>query len=463
MKIPYLSGILTLMDIRLDSRCETAGIFPSGRMIIGTKFFDSLITMELAFILAHEALHLVLKSNDRSGTFTDRYLVNVAHDLIINDILCQEFSEWAESDSDKNNIRPPQGGLFWADYMDEYNEQSKDWKPVNKYSLEELVHDLMQFRENIPKKMWRVPKEEKILLPPSLGLGDLIAQAQKKTQNIPEPQEESDRPKLIDLLYPGNTDVYSEELEEKLFSEEGPRAIQNARQRMTETVNRSFTEKIVFDHLKSLSSSRKKGRGSEAGNASANIDLLRGMYRTPWECALQRWFDTTAPGQRSWARPSRRGAFRTDVVLPGRTREARILHIILDTSGSMMEDLQKALGAIERFCQDNNVEQVHLLQCDVGITSDEIVEIGQLEQYEIKGFGGSDMSPAMLRLADDPEVEAVIVLTDGYVDYPEESMPYHLLWCLVETDPNNVEFNYGTVVPIDVNTTTSWRELYETY
>ena len=33
-------------------------------------------------------------------------------------------------------------------------------------------------------------------------------------------------------------------------------------------------------------------------------------------------------------------------------------------------------------------------------------------------IGGSDLSPAMLALADDPRVTAAVVVTDGDIDYP---------------------------------------------
>jgi len=50
-------------------------------------------------------------------------------------------------------------------------------------------------------------------------------------------------------------------------------------------------------------------------------------------------------------------------------------------------------------------------------------------------------------LAEDPEVDAVLVLTDGYISYPAEEPPYAVLWGLVDgyssfTPP------YGTVVHV---------------
>jgi hypothetical protein len=46
-----------------------------------------------------------------------------------------------------------------------------------------------------------------------------------------------------------------------------------------------------------------------------------------------------------------------------------------------------------------------------------------LSTFTIAGFGGNDMSPGLLRLAEDPEVEVAMVITDGCVDYPAEPVP----------------------------------------
>jgi predicted metal-dependent peptidase len=54
----------------------------------------------------------------------------------------------------------------------------------------------------------------------------------------------------------------------------------------------------------------------------------------------------------------------------------------------------------------------------------------ELARHEITGYGGSDLSSAMHYLADDPNVQAVVVLTDGDILYPDQEMPYEVLWVL---------------------------------
>jgi predicted metal-dependent peptidase len=90
---------------------------------------------------------------------------------------------------------------------------------------------------------------------------------------------------------------------------------------------------------------------------------------------------------------------------------------------------------------------VHLLQCDTGVSRDDTVAPGELATYEIAGFGGSDMSPALNHLARDTEVEAALVLTDGYIDYPQETQPYQVLWVILGSSvPDCFTPLYGDVI-----------------
>ena len=100
----------------------------------------------------------------------------------------------------------------------------------------------------------------------------------------------------------------------------------------------------------------------------------------------------------------------------------------------MSDDIAHALGSIMSFGRGANIETVRIVQCDTAVTSDEIVMIDDLATYRVSGFGGSDMTPAMLHLANDPET-VVVVITDGEIGYPAESMPYFVLWVVYAVIP----------------------------
>jgi predicted metal-dependent peptidase len=189
-----------------------------------------------------------------------------------------------------------------------------------------------------------------------------------------------------------------------------------------------------------------RGRGTEAGGTRQVVDALRGIYATPWQMALQTWLEGVVPGERTFVRPSRRGADRGDVVLPGRKRHSWMLNVVLDTSGSMSDEIPRALGAIADFCDAAAVDDIRLIQCDTEVTSDEVLTPSALAAYQVGGYGGSDLTPAMLALAEDARVTAAIVITDGDIVYPAGPMPYAVLWVLPPHSVGGFAPPYGRVV-----------------
>jgi predicted metal-dependent peptidase len=380
LTFPYLAGLVRTIDARLDRRVATMGIFASGRLVVNPEFLRGLSAPDVVFLLTHELYHLMLRTHQRSEG-TDPYDFNVAHDYIINDILRDELQ-----------VRTiPAGGL--------------DWPGARLLSAERILAEMQRDPFLRPPRCWGNRR----------GLGSLFDPLGFDSHGFDpngQPQP-GDGP-------PG--DVLDADLEREWFPETSRQQQAERARQVEEQAGRAMSLRALIDAM--------QARGQGAGGHSETVAALRGLYRPPWELALQRWLETVAPGERSYARPSRRGADRTDVVLPGRKREGWTLHIVLDTSGSMVRDIPPALGAIADFCEAAGVERVHLVQCDTAVGSDEVLTPQEVSEWRVTGYGGSDLGPALLRLAEDPEVSAAVVLTDGDIEYPQEGVPYSVLWVL---------------------------------
>jgi predicted metal-dependent peptidase len=388
---PHLAGLAAIITVEIDTRVSTAGIFASGRLVVNPEWFVKLSAPDAAFVAAHELMHLALRSHDRTSGSEPR-LFNIAHDYIINHMLSEEMG-----------MKVPAGGLVW---------------PLSSVppAAEKIVEWLRQNPEMQPRSAYDSPG-------PSTSLGDALTRSGLLS---PRSQETHD-----------DWDVLSEERERALYPD------------LTAAEQRRRQANVVEQAARTAGLERLiQSVASPASGASAVSDelvrALRTAYGPPWEVALQRWLEAVAPGPRSWQRASRRGSDRQDVVLPGRRREGWTLHIILDTSGSMAETLPRVLGAIAAYCDQTNIETVHLLQCDADVTADDWVTPNQLEAYRISGYGGSDLSPAFHRLAKDPEVEAVVAITDGAIIFPDDPPPYAVLWVL--TEPSDFAPQYGQIL-----------------
>lgn len=406
-ELPHLAGLANAVRIYVDGRIPTAAISATGRLLVNPRWFSETTLREATFIAAHELLHLCLQSHER-GIGTDGELFNWAHDYIINDILVEEMGQ-----------EVPKGGLKYPGAREQ--------------SAEQIVTMLRRGKLPGPRKVPRDPMtialEEAGLLPPT---------------NRAQPA--------------GTGDVLDAETERRLFPDADPVEEEHRRQRIRELAAKSVSLRQLQGRLEAMPVAEGVVEKPPEGDVVEMTEALRSFYRPPWEVVLQQWMEAVAPGPRSYVRPSRRGADRTDVVLPGRKREGWTLHIILDTSGSMVDELPRLLGWIASFCEAVNVGMVHLLQCDVRVTVDEFVTPEELFHYRIAGHGGSDMSPALLRLADDREVEAALVLTDGFISYPAETMPYRLLWVLSGSDMDHLFAPpYGHVLRIPTPSGPSFR------
>lgn len=387
--LPHLAGLAAAVRVNLDERVPTMGVFASGRMIANPGFVAKLKDNELQFVLAHELLHLALRTHDRAKG-SGRIEFNYAHDYIINDILRAELGF----------THVPAGGL--------------DMPGAREKSAEEIVLEMRKKAEQQPTKS-RVWQGEQTTLRRLL---------------------ENNRPGQSGDSEAG--DVLDEARERQLFPDDAGGQAARAKA-MEELAARSLAL------AKAMQAMRGRGGAGDA-RGDAMVSALRGFYRTPWEMALQKWMESVAPGERTFARPSRRTHVQSDIVLPGRQRHSWMLNVVLDTSGSMTDEIPRALGAIADFCEALAVDDIRLLQCDTDVAQDEILSPAQLAEYKVSGFGGSDLTPAMLALAGDPRVTAAAVITDGDTLIPELAPPYAVLWILPANGNPNFRPSYGQII-----------------
>jgi predicted metal-dependent peptidase len=414
LNMPWLSPLVYAVQIVVDERVSVAAVSESGRVLVNPEVFSEIPLRDATYIMAHELLHLALDTFSRKTSFDDHETVNIAHDYIINDLLQSELG-----------MEPPLGGLRLYG--------------ASQWSLEKVVSWMKGDGRREQRVCW-IANMRTFENSSSGGLGILGVALRDAGLDGGQPNKDKRRNELTGS-FNANLDVIFRAQEQEMFpGSDGNNAACN-------TVIHAAAQQSVA--LKQAADLVGIGKGTEPGNESNFIQALRSNVQPPWQRALQRWIEAAAPGQRTYSRPSRRGADRQDCVLPGRNREGWTLHIVLDTSGSMAGELSKCLGAIADFCEASGVSEVHILQCDTTVTVDEWISVEELDRYEISGYGGSDMSPAMLHLAADNEVTSMVVITDGCIDFPQDPLEVDVLWVI--TNYSNFAPEYGTIVRMDLS------------
>jgi predicted metal-dependent peptidase len=403
MMVPHLAGLARLVRIVASERTRTASIFTSGRLVVNPSWFLSLGKPERIFIAAHELMHLALRTQDRRGE-ADPLLFNIAHDYIINDMLRTALG-----------MEVPAEGL--------------DWPGAASLSAEMIYAELRsrQLRgEGLPREAWSRSTY------PFMGtLGEAMSDAGLGSSGT-------------SINLPPMMDALDDDIERQWFPQDQQEDAKRRKELDAET-NRAVALGVWRDRAQAALDPALSATAA-AGNVL--VDALESRLRPPWELAMQRWLEDAAPGARSFARPSRRQGERSDLVLAGRKREGWTLNLVLDTSGSMTSELARVLGIIKGFCESAGIATVRILQCDDALQADTMVSIDRLGQFQILGGSNSDLSPALFKLARDPEVEAVIAITDGAIDYPAEPLPYNVLWAITGNVPSGFRPSYGWVLQI---------------
>jgi len=287
---PHLTGLAAAVRVAVDDSVPTMGVFASGRLVANSRFTARLSNDDLVFVLAHELLHLALRTHDRA-VGSGRLEFNYAHDYIINDMLRHALGLGVI----------PAGGL--------------DMAGARERSAEEIVLEMRRNQSNSSRsRVWegQIVSIEQVLNSARQGqAGDM-------------------------------GDVLDADRERAMFPDDVADQMERAR-----AIRDLAAKGMALGKALGL----MKGRGTEAGGSQRQVRALRGIYRTPWQVALQRWLEGVSPGERTFTRASRRGADRADLVLPGRQRYSMMLHVVLDTSGSMSDEIPYALGAIADLCR----------------------------------------------------------------------------------------------------------------
>jgi putative metallopeptidase-like protein len=292
LALPHLTGLARAVRVVEDPRVGTLGVFRSGRLLVNPAWFLTLDRPAARFAVAHELLHLALRTHERA-VGSDLALFNLAHDAIINDMLVEALGGL------------PAAGGFWL-------------SGARHRAAEEVVAELRRDVTDYPGicDSWRAVLRDPGS-PTETALGAALRAA-----GLVSPPSPSAAPS--DLEH-----VLSDELEARWFPRDDSAQLDGAR----EALRAAGAAAVRLESLTTGFEQTFRAAGMESDDEEADIvrvEAIPTLEPPPWEAALQRWLDAAGPGPRSYARPSRRGADRSDIVLVGRRREERRLHVVLE-------------------------------------------------------------------------------------------------------------------------------------
>src|SRR5262249_13828011 len=232
---PHFAGLVRSVRITLDERVPTLGVFASGRLVVNPQFVRPLKEDELLFVLAHEVLHLALRTHDRA-VGSDALKFNYAHDYIINDMLRTELQVQ----------KVPAGGL--------------DWPGARKLSAEEILLEMAKNPRLAPKQanVWQGQCRSGRQ---SGGRGSGGGRGNQQAGERDSGQQQAPGPR---------GDVLDNQLEREWFPEETADEQKARSEALAESAARALSLGAAIDAMKG------QGRGNEAGGSNQLVTALRG-------------------------------------------------------------------------------------------------------------------------------------------------------------------------------------------
>jgi predicted metal-dependent peptidase len=161
----------------------------------------------------------------------------------------------------------------------------------------------------------------------------------------------------------------------------------------------------------------------------------------PWESLLAQFLGRAGAARRAWDRPSRRSAA-LGMHLPGWRRSGPRLAVAIDASGSCLQVLPRFLGELEGAAAAVDATELRVIVFDAAVQTDVRLTLGEINGFargRIRGGGGTDFHPPLAALATE-ELDAAVVLTDGFGRVPRAAPGFPVLWVLTPDGEAPVEW-----------------------
>lgn len=360
--MPYLSHVFGIMRTHVTDTVETMSVDENARLYVNAEFVATLAPEEVAYVLLHEVLHIVLSHGKRlraivpDATERERLCWNIAADLCIQQMLARHLS-----------AREPHGIVtIDGDVPGAPGVKFLSIPGLKRNMSTEQYYSLLL--PYLPEQQGGQPGGGKQVLDPR--------QAGSNSSGDKKPHEK------------GSTVIEKAMLENAL--EQAERDMEEAESSMP---------------------------GSVPGGLRATLSVRLRRQPDPFE-ELKRVVSRSVASpigaeEYTYRRMSRRqqdGAVRKRGVV----RYAPECVIVVDTSGSMGGREEKALTAVAQGLK--KVQQPRVLLYDSALQDER--RISTITQFEWKGYGGTDMTAA-IELADTKyRPDAIVLITDGETSWP---------------------------------------------
>jgi predicted metal-dependent peptidase len=151
----------------------------------------------------------------------------------------------------------------------------------------------------------------------------------------------------------------------------------------------------------------------------------------------------------TYRKPSRRSSATPGVILPSLRQPLPKVAMVLDTSGSMNDQmLSQCLAEVQGVLRGLGVGRRHLRIVCCDATAFEAQKVLQARDVQLLGGGGTDMGAGLAKAAElRPRPDLIVVLTDGFTPWPPEP-PKGIKVIVGLMDPNGAVPDWARAIAV---------------
>lgn len=436
---PFIGNILMRMELIAvrDKRVRTA--CTDGRSIyFDISFYNKLTTLERRFVLAHEVWHCVLLHLARKQT-RDAELFNIATDMEVNYMLVQQ-EKLVDAESKPPKIVPPANLLFPPKELEGKSAETiYEWLLKNRDNLKQILGDSSDSsgsgndndedgssdNGSIDSRYGNGGTTYK---PGANGKANKNGKKQGKISGQFDKHKYSGQGKEEQNINETITDEYGEVGYDDDFNP---------------MVSRDFSSRMREAVLAEVQRAERTKGKLPAGLKNIIKKLLKPEVK--WEQHLQQFVTQCIGDKRQWLPPHRRGVW-NDVYFQSRKSSKLKVAVIVDTSGSCWGDLSKFFTELNQLVKTFGKYEMTVIQCDAAVhditkySDENPFPVDDPNAIDIKGCGGSSFIPAYKALRTqkiENDVDCIVTITDGYIDFPKNPPSKHNLIILTKDGDMN--------------------------
>lgn len=441
-KYPFIGSIALRMelvpirDVRVSTACTDGN-----SIFADIAFLSSLSQDERTFVLAHEIWHAVLIHLTRRGT-RNPALFNIASDKEVNYLL--------KSDG----FIPPTGLCFPED--DEIGK-----------SAEEIYEMMLKKMKNQQQQQGNSQNEDSSDSATGSSKGRKSGKPNKNNKS--NNNEHDDEPSNGSSKLSGQFDkhLYDNSVEPTNDADsngEGGNGIPEIHDKYGKVgLDPDFKPSIskdFADRMRETVISEAQRCEKTRGTLPNHIKELVKKLMTPeikWQEVLAQFVTKCYnSGARTWIPPNRRH-IHNDIYLQSRQASKIKLAVGIDTSGSTYGDRSKFLTELHSLIKSFGNFDLHIIECDCEVGAykhytqdDDLESIIDNNEYTMSGGGGTAMAAIYDYILDNQiECDAIVIMTDGYIDnIPKNPIPsLPTLWVITKDGTENF-CNWGQKIKL---------------